>query len=709
MQVRFRFSFSSFPLPMNKLSTLRLAVFLPNIQSLLTLALLLLASPSWAMTPLASVTVAPNTTQTLSTGPNAYYPQVTIQNRGRAIVSDEVFVKELDVQSGGILQVNVNGVLNGSVYQDIDGDGNPDPINTSYRLQAGAIIEIATTRGGLPFQFFLAYSIDPAVNYTFNGTAAQRTASALPGSPLQPLPGSVGSLTINNPTTVTLAAPVAVSGTLRLQNGVFTLGGQRLTVLSSAQRTGAILNTGGSLSGNTVTVQRYISSSLNAGVGYRHFGSPMQNAPISDLSTPSFTPVENPGYNTNPNAMPFPNVFTYSESRVSSGNARADFDRGWLSPNATTDPLQPGRGYTVNIAGGQVVDFNGAPNAGTLSGLGTFTRGTGPQAGWQLLGNPYPSPISWTALPKSGFENAVYTFRSSGEYTGTYASYVNGISNNGGSDTLALGQGFFARVSTVGGTGTLSFTDAARVVPATQPIFYRAAEDERLLLTLGLRASSALASALQTTVYCENGATSGFDAAFDATSLPSSIGLTLATEVGSELLAINGQPALTGADVVLPLHLAANTAGTYTLTVDALRNLPAGYHAYLRDAATGTYTELTAASALPVLAAAGRYSLVFSTQSRTLATAPQELAQLASLYPNPAHSTATLVLPYALRGAKATQVQVTDNLGRVVLTRTLTAGTTEMLELPIATLAPGIYSVQARTAAGLVAKRLVVQ
>jgi hypothetical protein len=44
-----------------------------------------------------------------------------------------------------------------------------------------------------------------------------------------------------------------------------------------------------------------------------------------------------------------------------------------------------------------------------------------------------------------------------------------------------------------------------------------------------------------------------------------------------------------------------------------------------------------------------------------------------------------------------------------VLTRTLAAGAAETLELPLNGLAPGIYSVLARTQAGLVAKRLVVQ
>jgi hypothetical protein len=53
-------------------------------------------------------------------------------------------------------------------------------------------------------------------------------------------------------------------------------------------------------------------------------------------------------------------------------------------------------------------------------------------------------------------------------------------------------------------------------------------------------------------------------------------------------------------------------------------------------------------------------------------------------------------------------VTLVDNLGRTVLTRTLSA-TADTLELPLGGLAPGIYSVQASTSAGVVAKRLVVE
>jgi hypothetical protein len=212
-------------------------------------------------------------------------------------------------------------------------------------------------------------------------------------------------------------------------------------------------------------------------------------------------------------------------------------------------------------------------------------------------------------------------------------------------------------------------------------------------------------------VYFEQGADTGFNADFDAAYLPATHGLDFATASSREGMSIDGQPALT-ATTTVPLYVHAATAGTYTLAADELVNLPAGYHAYLRDALTGTYTDLATTPSVslalaPGDAATGRYALVFGTAT-PLAAAPAATAQLVSLYPNPAHGTAALLLPQALRTGTATQVQVVDNLGRTVLSRTLSATATQ-LDLPLDGLSTGVYSVQTQTNAGMVAKRLVVE
>ena len=526
---------------------------------------------------------------------------------------------------------------------------------------------------------------------------------------------TIGLGTATLATAASLAAPASVRRLLTLY-GDLTVTGQTFTLLSDAANTAQVVNVSGSVVG-PATVQRYIDPSRNGGLGYRHYSPPVSGSTVNDLATTGFTPVVNSAYNTVGNTVrPFPTVYGYNEQRVSTSNSAADFDQGFFSPNSLGDALLPTQGYTVNIAATENVDFVGTLNNGSLSATG-LTRGGQSQSGWHLRGNPYPAPLDWQAMIADGrlsnMDNALYVFKSSTQYAGSYASYVGGIGVNGGTNVLPSAQGFFVRTSTPGVSGSITFTNQERLTTYNNTPFQRGTADTRPQLTLGLR-NAANTAATQLAVYFEQGATAGFDAAFDAYALPNPNGLALATEAGSQPTAINGLPALTGAEVLLPLRLSATTAGTYTLSVDQLANLPAPYHAYLRDVLAGTYTDLaTTPSVLLNLTAAtpatGRYALLFTTQARVLGTAPATLARLATVYPNPAHASATLLLPLALRGGQATAVTVVDNVGRVVLTRTLAAGALETLELPLAGLSPGIYSVLAYTQAGLVARRLVVQ
>ncbi|GAA4049221.1 hypothetical protein GCM10022409_39720 [Hymenobacter glaciei] len=629
------------------------------------------------------------------------YRNVTIVGpNGVATLSGTLTVSgTLAVQAGGSLIQNC---------QTINGAGNFD-------LQAGGAIAIcdpagiATSGTSGAVQVTGTRSFSSQASYLYNGTVNQVTG---PG-----LPAQVLNLGVQNTANVTLSQAVAVTGVVRLQAGNLSTGGQTLTLLSSAGSTALVDNSGGVVIG-TATVQRSINSP-NAGLGYRHYSSPVANSTVGDLSTATYTPVVNPAYNSvGSSATPFPTVFGFEESRITtSGNTprTVDFDKGYFSPNSLSDLLEVTRGYTVNIPGTETVDFVGNLNNGPLTTL-TLTRGSQTESGYHLRGNPYPSPLDWAKVIAGGravnIENALYVFKSSGQYSGTYTSYVNGQATNSGTNVLPLAQGFFVRVLAGQSTGSIAFTNADRLTTPDNTPFQRSTVDSRPQLTLALGNGS---TRTQAVVYFEGGATVGFDRAFDARSLGSPNGLLLATETPTaEQLSINGQPLLTGADVLVPLQLATSTAGSYTLAVDKLANLPTGYHAYLRDALTGTYTDLAITTSLNLslagnAPASGRYAVLFSTQPRVLATAPAALAQLASVYPNPAHGTATLLLPMALRGTAATTISVVDNLGRTVLTRTLAAGAAETLELPLGGLATGVYSVQARTAVGLVAKRLVVQ
>nr|GFD04805.1 hypothetical protein [Tanacetum cinerariifolium] len=221
----------------------------------------------------------------------------------------------------------------------------------------------------------------------------------------------------------------------------------------------------------TAAVQRYLDGSRNAGLGYRQLSAPVSGSTVADLGTASFTPVVNPTYNTSADpgsVQPFPTVFGYNESRTTTVTSNySTFDKGWYSPITLNDPLVVAKGYTVNLAANQVVDFVGALNNGDYTQTLTRQNQTA-DGGWQLVGNPYPAPLNWgqvAAADRAGLDAAVYVSQSTGQYANTYRSYVNGIGNS----TLPVGQGFFVRVSQNQTSATLALHNSQRATSyATQ-------------------------------------------------------------------------------------------------------------------------------------------------------------------------------------------------------------------------------------------------
>ncbi len=507
------------------------------------------------------------------------------------------------------------------------------------------------------------------------------------------------------------AASTSVQRLLTL-DGNFSTQGNPFTLESNATSTALVVNNSGTVIG-TATVQRYIDPSRNPGLGYRHYSAPVQSTTVADLATSGFSPVVNPAYNTAavPSATtPFPTVYGYDEARLSATNATTQsFDQGFFSPATLSDNLNPGRGYTVNINASEKVDLTGTLNTGTVP-VGALSRGTEANAGWQLLGNPYPAPLDWnvarTGLP-TGVIDAIYTFKSATQYTGSYEFYQNGFGTLPGGLVPAM-QGFFLRVSQ--NVPAFSFQNNWRVTTYQNPTFNRTTADTRPAVQLDL--VSAAGTHEPTFVYFENGATAGFDAHYDADKLPNSTGLNLSSEIaGGQRLAVNGLPLLGTAALTVPLTVGVPAAGTYALTAAQLLNLgttPVSLHdrqtgAVLNLANQARYSFTTAAGALLT----GRFELVFAPQ-RPLAVSNAALATQVGLYPNPATAAAFVELPAAL-GRTAVTASLVDALGRPVRTQVLPAQGAAAHRLALAGVATGVYTLRLATAAGVLVKKLVVE
>ena len=555
-------------------------------------------------------------------------------------------------------------------------------------------------------------------NFTNNGSMLLGAGSGtvtLAGTAAQVI-GGTGTSAFQNLTVGT--APVSLAGTaavrrVLLLNGNLTVAGQSFTLLSDATNSAQVVNAAGNVTG-PVTVQRYIDGGINSGAGYRHYAAPVTGSTVANLATSGFVPVVNPAYNTAAipsQVRPFPKVFGFDEARINtSGNPTPqDFDKGFFSPGALSDALTPGQGYVVNIPASETVNFVGTLNNGDVARTG-LTRGGQTESGWQLLGNPYPSPISWTTTYKdgaTGLFNAVYVVKSTGQYAGGYASYVNGVGTNGGTDQIATGQGFFVRVAAAGTPGTLTFKNSGRLTSYASPAFQRGDATVAPLVRLALR--NAAGRADEAVVYFDATATAGFDAALDAYKLnPAGATMALAT-AGPEALSIDARPALGTADVLVPLSVRAE-AGSYTLAAAELLRLPTGTKTFLRDAFTGSVTDLSQQPSYPFAvvagaSATGRFSVLFTTQA-VLATAPAALSKQVNVFPNPARSTVSVGLPTSL-ARQAIDATLVNALGQTVLRATLPAGTMSQLALP--GVARGVYTLRLLTAEGTVNKRLIVE
>ncbi|MDO7876790.1 T9SS type A sorting domain-containing protein [Hymenobacter sp. ASUV-10] len=612
--------------------------------------------------------------------------------------------------NGGTLFVNTGGVLtvNGGLAQTgpaLLRTAGAATVSGDYTGAAAATLDLSS---GL---------LDVAGDVAHQGPTAGTTGTLrLSGSAAQTLNtagGTVPNLTVDKPSgTATLSGPVRVREVLTMADaGNLATNGQALTLLSDATGTALLANTGtGTVAGN-LTVQRYIAGDRNPGLGYRHLAAPVAGQAVAAFGSGGTALVVNPAYNTAASpgtVMPFPTVFAYDQARLATSPATTypAFDKGWVSP-ATTGAAAPvgTQGFTVQLPGASTLRFGGAATqqGSVVLPMSRNSGATAADAGWNLVGNPYASPLDLstvTAAQRTSLDAAVYVFESTSQYGGQYRSYVNGLGS--GNPLLGSSQGFWMRVSAGQTSGSLTLTNANRVTDyAQQAPVRRSTGDTRPRLTLAL-AGANLRDELY--LYAQAGATAGTDGEFDATKLPNPHGLNLASLAASgQQLAIDGRADFTSATSI-PLFVGVPAAGQYTLTAAALANL-ASTRVELVDNLTNTRTPLTGGTSyaftMSATTAPGRFWLNLTPAAAPLATAAALDTQVLA-YPNPAHGQLTVLRP----AATVATGELLNSLGQRVRTLTLpTAETT--VNLP--GLATGVYTLRLTLDGHPVTKRIVVE
>lgn len=244
-------------------------------------------------------------------------------------------------------------------------------------------------------------------------------------------------------------------------------------------------------------------------------------------------------------------------------------------------PLDETRGYMVYVPeANHTYTFIGPMNGGEFTPLVIHAG-----SGYNLVTNPYPSAIDWdaaTGWTKANVNNALYIWPSGGS---NYASYVDGVANNGGSRYIPTGQAFF--VKTAGTLPELTMTNSVRV-HSTQA-FFKNGDELPDLLRIKATANGMTDEAV---VRFTPPATILADGDYDAWKMTGTEGAPqLCTQSSdNQLLAINSLPYINEAYVV-PMNFTMAATSSVELLFNT-RSFDPTVTIVLRDELTNTTTNL---------------------------------------------------------------------------------------------------------------------
>ncbi len=527
-------------------------------------------------------------------------------------------------------------------------------------------------------------------NLQNDGTITANAGSALAfnSNTLQTIyanaPIQVYDLVHNNSYAVLLNnGTLVIHNSLRLNAGLLQNGGYgNYTLFSDATATAYLAPVASTASiGGNFRVKRYIGSRP---ANWSDIGSPTQSLDFKTLDqTLYFSGINGDDGNATDGAG---NIF-YSAYAYNASTQQYD------TVKFAGRILNPTEGFEIWLADDQV-NFNGntiytigIPNYGDISANSYLPANSGE---WALISNPYASWIAWANVTKSGLPNEVWIFdATSGNY----------VAHNTGTVDIPPMQGFWVQSNANNPSAT--FTESCKLT-STSSTFYR--------MDNGIESFKLILTDLTTGYYHEaririDAQTSeGFDIGKDVTLLPSKIqeapNLTFMAS-GKNIMVnyFNGKDT----EVIMPLHIAAKTTGTYQIDVDGLDYL-SGLYSYIEliDYYNNNVYDLTVETAIPLFLEAkdytDRFALRLSKTSSYDATSDNDLVYV---------SNNKMVFNVDIQTGETIQFIVLDMQGKIVASESGITQNWFNYYLP-ETLPAGAYMVRIIKSGGKVSNHKVI-
>ncbi|MCD6019993.1 MAG: hypothetical protein K0S53_3114 [Bacteroidetes bacterium] len=431
---------------------------------------------------------------------------------------------------------------------------------------------------------------------------AQKGLVMLNGTVAQNIGGSsitnFYNLSLSNTAGATLTNAENLINTLTLSNGTFNTNAKAFTMVSTASNTARVATiTGtGDIIGN-VTVQRHAPGGYT---GWALLGTPISSGLTFQSWNDDF-PISCPSC-PNGTAGGFTSIYAYNEAAAGVYSVST----AYVPISSITNAILPNKGYWVYLGNGQTsttpvtIDVIGSLRKfNNVISLTKTNTGSVSDDGWNLIHNPYPSPIKWSSLRNGNpsVDNAIYGYNADlNGGLGSTVAFVNGISSpaigaGGISDTIPMCQGFQVHC-----TASTNLTALETHKVSGNPSFLKVNQTTQVATTqqlLRLHLYGPTSFHDETVLYIQPGATQNFDSEYDAIKMigqdPNAPLITL--QSGTDEFQVNGVSSITSS-FSMPLKTTTGYNGTYTISAANFNSFPTGACISLYDSFNGTTTNL---------------------------------------------------------------------------------------------------------------------
>ena len=362
-----------------------------------------------------------------------------------------------------------------------------------------------------------------------------------------------------------------------------------------------------------------------------------------------------------------------------------------------------GKGYIARVSSAGDLSFTGSNPSITAVDFSLDYTGSGTNARYNLVGNPWPSFLKTGGTQFLADNSTKLTSEQIWLWDAASASYITKVTANG--FNIAPGQAFFVQAKE-GGSGDVTFDPSHRAVGLSDAFRNSVVNNFELYLNISNESINRT-----TEVYYIPGTTTGFDNGFDGTLFGlQNNDLAIYTAHDSDendsgmRLSIQSVPDMSH---VVPVGVNAFEGTEFTISATTL-NRPDGYNVYLEDRDNNTFILLDETSDFTTtvssnLNGTGRFYLHTTASTMSNGDASNNLLNVFKLDINNFITVQGLATQ-----SNQTNLKLYNLLGKEVLSTTL-ANNANTQSISTEGLSAGIYVVKLESANNLQTKKLIIK